>query len=133
MKAILLSVLIAGFVRGCLAQVPGPWAEAPTNQLSIQLWIPAKTGVFTNVFHAPGRIVIDGFVNLRWPRPHAGDAARVEFFANGKRLGSAKAIWHDEIRPHAPPGHFRLEWRSWSFVSLFESWSDRAEACCVWQ
>jgi len=83
------------------AQMPGPPADGDsTNRLSVQ--IDLRWG--TKVFHAPATMDILAYVGLR-PRPRAGDVVRVEFFADAKSLGSAKAIWHDEVRPTAPPGY----------------------------
>ena len=81
--------------------MPGPPADGDsTNRLSVQ--IDLRWG--TKVFHAPATMDILAYVGLR-PRPRAGDVVRVEFFADAKSLGSAKAIWHDEVRPTAPPGY----------------------------
>jgi hypothetical protein len=94
-----LSCLIV--VCSSRAQMPGPPADGDsTNRLSVQ--IDLRWG--TKVFHAPATMDILAYVGLR-PRPRAGDVVRVEFFADAKSLGSAKAIWHDEVRPTAPPGY----------------------------
>lgn len=74
-----------------------------TNGLSV--WLDLRWNTNNAVFTAPARIDMLGYVWLQ-PRPHAGDVVRVDFFADGKRLGSGKAVWHDEIRP--PPGALYL-------------------------
>ena len=72
-----------------------------TNQLSV--WLDLKWNTNNATFHAPATIDIFAYIELR-PNPRAGDAVKVEFFANTNHLGSGKAIWHDEIRPKEIPG-----------------------------
>jgi len=67
--------------------------------------LPHKTGLL-----APATIDIQAYVRMRDERLRAGDAMNVEFFANSKSIGSARAVWHDMIRPHAKPGQAVPMW-----------------------
>ena len=78
--------------------MPGP-PDSTTNQLSVRLWLPR-----TNDLQAPATINIQAYVQMQEQGLKAGDFVNVEFFANSKSIGSAKAVWHDMIRPHAAPG-----------------------------
>jgi len=84
--------------------MPGPPGEDDsTNGLSV--WLDLRSNTNNAVFHAPAKIDLLAYVGLR-PSPRAGDAVRVEFFADTNRLGSGKAVWHDEIGP--PRGKWYL-------------------------
>jgi len=99
--AILFCWTAAGSSR---AQTPGPFEkDDSTNGLSA--WVYLRWDTSNAVFHAPATIDILGYVWLQ-PSPRAGDVVRVEFFADTKRLGSGKAVWHDEIGP--PRGKWYL-------------------------
>lgn len=61
------------------------------------------------VFHVPATISIEADVSLDAPA-RARDSVRVEFYANTKRLGSRKSVWHEAVgsNPHSrdlPPMH----------------------------
>jgi hypothetical protein len=58
--------------------------------------------MMNKVFYTPATISIQADVSLDAPA-RAGDSVRVEFYANTKRLGSGKSVWHDEIgsNPHS--------------------------------
>src|ERR1700733_13620593 len=100
MKTFLVSVLVCLFVCSGLSQNSGLASKiSSTNQLSV--WLDLRWDTNNAVFHAPATIDILAYVGLQ-SRPRAGDFVRVEFFADAKRLGSGKAVWHDEIRPQAP-------------------------------
>ncbi|MGD0743939.1 MAG: hypothetical protein ABSA45_02180 [Verrucomicrobiota bacterium] len=58
--------------------------------------------MMNKVFHAPATISIQADVSLDVPAC-AGDFVRVEFYANMKRLGSRKCVWHDEVRSNSHP------------------------------
>jgi hypothetical protein len=102
MKIFLISILLGWFVCSGLAQ-PGP-SENTTNQLSVALWPPHAD------LKAPALINIQAYVRLDEPGLKAGDSVNVEFFANSKSISSARAIWHDTIRPHAAPGQAVPMW-----------------------
>ncbi len=52
---------------------------------------------------APANVFI--FVHLETTaKMHAGDAVNIDFFADGEKLCSDKAVWHDAIRPSNRPG-----------------------------
>jgi len=55
--------------------------------------------MMTKVFHASATISIQADVSLNAPA-RAGDSVRVKFYANTKRLGSRKNVWHDEMGPN---------------------------------
>jgi len=103
MKAFFASALFCWLATGSgLAQPFGPSSgDESTNQLSV--WLDLRWNTNNAVFHAPARIDLLAYVRLE-PRPHAGDAVRVEFFSGAKWLGAAKAVWHDEVRPKQLPG-----------------------------
>jgi hypothetical protein len=48
------------------------------------------------IFHAPATISIEADVSLDAPA-RARDSVRVEFYANTKRLGSRKSVWHEAL------------------------------------
>src|ERR1700689_5823963 len=109
MKTLFMAILFC-WMTVCAghAQMPFPPEDInPTNGLSV--WLGLKWNTNNAVFHAPARIDMVGYVRLR-PDPKVGDAVRVDFFADGKRLGSGKAVWHGEIRPHAGPGEAIPMW-----------------------
>jgi hypothetical protein len=86
------------------AQMPGPpETDDSTNGLSV--WLDLRWNTNNAVFTAPAKIDLMGYVRLH-PEPGVGDVVRVDFFADGKRLGSGKAVWHGEIGP--PPGKWYL-------------------------
>ena len=103
MKSLIASALFCWLATGgSFAQPFGPAsADESTNQLSV--WLDLRLNTNNAVFYAPARIGLLAYVR-RVPRPHAGDAVRVEFFSDAKRLGAAKAVWHDEARPKQIPG-----------------------------
>ena len=98
MKTFLIALFFAGFVCSGLAQLPGP--QGTTNLMTVSLWVPhPKTS-----YQAPANIFIQAYVRLKEPGLQKGDTVNVQFFADNQSLGSSKAIWHDAIRPHGPPG-----------------------------
>jgi hypothetical protein len=104
MKTLLISILLGCSVCCGLAQTPASPA-ATTNQLSVRLWLfRAKT------FQAPATINIQAYVRMQGPGLRAGDFVNVEFFANSKSIGTAKAIWHGEVRPQVAPGQAVPMW-----------------------
>ena len=105
MKTLFVAVLFCWMSAGSSrAQMPGAFEkDDSTNGLSV--WLDLRWNTNNAVFHAPARIDMMGYVRLQ-PEPRAGDAVRVEFFEDGKRLGSGKAVWHDEIGP--PRGKWYL-------------------------
>jgi hypothetical protein len=109
MKSVLVPVLFCWLAAaGGFAQSFGPPLDGDsTNQLSV--WLDLRWNTNNAVFHAPARIDLVAYVRME-PHPHAGDAVPVEFFADSKRLGSGKAVWHDVIRPHARPGEAVPMW-----------------------
>src|ERR1017187_1847805 len=56
--------------------------------------------MMAEVFHAPATISIRADVSLDAPAC-VGDSVRVVFYANTKRLGSRKSVWHDEGRSNS--------------------------------
>ena len=103
MKILCAAILFAFSIGTGWAQMPRSFADSDsTSDFSTSLDLRWNTN--NAVFHAPATIDMLAYVWLR-PRPRAGDAVRVEFFANAKRLGSGKAVWHDEERPKEVPGH----------------------------
>jgi len=99
--AVLFCCLAAGNSR---AQMPGPFdKDDSTNGLSV--WVYLRWNTNNAVFQAPATVDILGCVGLQ-PSPRAGDVVRVEFFADNNRLGSGKAVWHDEIGPPCGKWHF---------------------------
>jgi len=52
--------------------------------------------MMNKVFHAPATISMQADVSLDAPL-RAGHSVRVEFYANTKRLGSGKSVWHEEL------------------------------------
>jgi hypothetical protein len=79
------------------AQMPGPpEQDNSTNGLSV--WLDLRWNTNNAVFNAPAKIDLLGYVQLH-PDPGEGDVVRVDFFADGKRLGSGNAVWHGAIRP----------------------------------
>jgi hypothetical protein len=65
-------------------------------------WEKPLTMTGNKVFHVPATISIEADVSLNAPA-RARDSVRVEFYANTKRLGSRKSVWHDKMRsnPHS--------------------------------
>ena len=57
------------------------------------------------VIYAPATVFIMPWVDTSLP-VHADDTVTIDFFADGRKLSSGKAIWHDEINPskNARPG-----------------------------
>jgi hypothetical protein len=104
MKMWLTSILLGCSLYSALAQLPGS-TNNPTNQLSVQLWLPHTSGL-----QAPASIDIQAYIQIQEEGLKAGDFVNVEFFANSKSIGSAKAVWHDTIRPHAKPGRAVPMW-----------------------
>jgi hypothetical protein len=103
MKTLLVSIIL-GWSIGCgLAQLPGQ-SDNTTNQFSVMLWPPHAD------LKAPATLNIQAYVKLNEPGLKAGDSVNVEFLADSKSIGSAKAIWHDTIRPHAAPGAATPMW-----------------------
>jgi hypothetical protein len=98
MKAFLIAIFFGGFLCSGLAQLPG--SPSTTNHLTVSLWVPHAK----NPCQAPANIFIQGYVRLNEPGLQKGDVVNVQFFADDKLLGSGKAVWHDMIRPHSPPG-----------------------------
>jgi hypothetical protein len=103
MKTLAILVLLGCFLCGARAQQPG--SPQNTNGLYVRLWLPQKTGL-----QAPATINIQGYVRIQEQELKAGDSVNVEFFANSKTIGSAKAVWHDVIRPHVTPGQAMPMW-----------------------
>ncbi|HTR42778.1 MAG TPA: Ig-like domain-containing protein [Pseudomonadales bacterium] len=103
-KTLLISILIGWSLCGGLAQMPGSPGNA-TNQLYVQLWLPHRDGL-----QAPAAIEMQAYVRPDEPEFNAGDSVNVEFFADSKSVGSAKAVWHGTIRPHASPGQATPMW-----------------------
>lgn len=104
MKTFLISILLGWSMCSGLAQMPGP-SDTSTNQFSVLLWPPHIAGK-----KAPATINIQAYIRLNEPGLKAGDSVNVEFFANSKSIASAKAIWHDTIRPHAASGAATPMW-----------------------
>lgn len=104
MKTLLISILFGGFVCSGFTQMPGSPGNT-TNQLYVQLWLPHRDGL-----QAPAAIEMQAYVRSDEPGLKAGDSVDVEFFADSKSVGSAKAVWHDTIRPHAAPGQTTPMW-----------------------
>jgi hypothetical protein len=103
MKSLAIIVLLACSLYSIFAQLPG--SPQNTNELSIQLWLPHKTGLV-----APATIDIQAYVRMQGQGRKTGDVVNVDFFANSKSIGSAEAIWHDTIRPHVKPGQAMPMW-----------------------
>jgi hypothetical protein len=57
------------------------------------------------VIYAPATVFIMPWVETSLP-VHAGDTVTIDFFTDGRKLLSGKAVWHDEINPskNARPG-----------------------------
>ena len=57
------------------------------------------------VIYAPATVFIMPWVQTSMP-VHAGDTVTIDFFADGRKLSSGKATWHEEIDPSktARPG-----------------------------
>jgi hypothetical protein len=57
------------------------------------------------VIYAPATVFIMPWVQTSLP-VHAGDTVTIDFFTDGRKLSSGKAVWHDEINPskNARPG-----------------------------
>jgi hypothetical protein len=104
MKTFFISMLLALSVCGGLAQVPFA-NDNSTNDLSISLWTPDKSDL-----KAPATVNLQAYVRLNEPGLKAGDCVKVEFMANAQPLASAKAIWHDVIRPQVKPGQATPMW-----------------------
>jgi hypothetical protein len=104
MKTFFISILLAFSVCDGLAQVPFA-NDNSTNELSVSLWAPNKTNL-----KAPATINLQAYVRLREAGLKAGDCVNVEFIANSRPLASAKAIWHDVIRPQVKPGQATPMW-----------------------
>lgn len=103
MKTLAIFILLGCSLCAVFAQMPG--STQNTNGLSVQLWLPQKTGL-----RAPATIDIQAYVRMQEDRLKAGDAMNVEFFANSRSIGSARAAWHDLIRPHVNPGQAMPMW-----------------------
>jgi len=71
-----------------------PSGNNSTNLLAVELWLPQGD----EVLHAPATISIQANVALDAPA-QKGDFVRIEFYANTKRLGSRKSVWHDAVGP----------------------------------
>jgi hypothetical protein len=100
MKTFLISILLGWSACAGLAQ-----ADNSTNQLSVTLWPPHMVAL-----KAPASVNIQAYVRLNEPGLKAGDSVNIEFFANSKSISTAKAIWHDTIRPHAASGQAVPMW-----------------------
>ena len=85
--------------------MPPSGADNSTNQFSVTLWPPHIAGM-----KAPANINIQAYVRLDQSGLKTGDSVKVEFFADSKSISTAKAIWHDTIRPHAAPGQAVPMW-----------------------
>ena len=119
MKILAISIFLGCSLFSGLAQVPGS-PDNSTNQLSVQLWLSQKTGL-----QAPAQIDIQAYVRMQEQGLKAGDIVNVEFFANSKSIGSAKAVWHDVIRPHAAPGQAVPMWiMAAGFYPAKLTWND---------
>ena len=117
-KAFLFLILTACSICGSRAQSSFP--PNTTNQFSIGLWVPRSSDL-----HAPAIVDIQAYVHLRDFAPKVGDFINVQFFANSNLLGSSKAIWHDEIRPHVPPGSAMPMWvQAAGFYPAKWHWTD---------
>jgi hypothetical protein len=103
MKTLAIFILLGCSLCGVLAQTPG--STQNTNELSVQLWLPHKTGLL-----APATIEIQAYVRTQEQGRKAGDVVNIDFFANSKSIGSAIAVWHDLIRPHVKPGQAMPMW-----------------------
>lgn len=57
------------------------------------------------IIYAPATVYIMPWVQTSLP-VHAGDAVTIDFFTDGRKLLSGKAVWHDEVNPskNARPG-----------------------------
>jgi hypothetical protein len=133
MKTFFILILLALSACGGLAQAPLP--SGNTNEMLVALWFP-----HAGDFHAPATINLQAYVRVRGSGLKAGDVANVEFFANSKSLGSVKAVWHDVIRPHAPPGSPVPMWvrpagfdpAKWTWKNVVAgSYSITAQAICT--
>jgi hypothetical protein len=71
-----------------------PALDDSTNQLSVTLWLPREG----EPVHAPATIHLFARVLSQMPA-QKGDVAKVDFFADAKRLGSGTAFWHEGFRP----------------------------------
>jgi hypothetical protein len=82
-------------ISSSYAQTNSPPATGDaTNQLSVTLWLPHMA----EPVHAPATIHLFAQVTSQLPEQKA-DLARVDFFADAKRLGSGTAFWHEGLRP----------------------------------
>jgi hypothetical protein len=90
-----LILLGLGSVCSSFAQTnPPPATDDSTNLLSVTLWLP-RAG---EPVHAPATIHLFASVASQLPG-QKGDVARVDFFADAKRVGSGTAFWHEGFRP----------------------------------
>jgi hypothetical protein len=104
MKTWLMSILLGCSICNGMAQAPFA-DDDTTNALSVSLWIPNKTNL-----KAPATVNIQAYVRMQGQGLKAGDSMNVEFFSDSKSIGSAIAVWHDTIRPHAAPGQAVPMW-----------------------
>ena len=104
MKILLMSILLGCSICCSLAQTPVS-PNATTNQLSVRMWLLGSKNL-----HTPVKINLQAYVRMQNPGLRAGDFVNVEFFANSKFIGKAKAVWHGEIRPQVAPGQAVPMW-----------------------
>jgi hypothetical protein len=101
MKAFLPAVFIV-----CLMATFGVQAQTPASleisMRALYLGFELPDGA---VIYAPATVYIMPWVETSLA-VHAGDTVTIDFFTDGRKLMSDKAVWHDEINPskNARPG-----------------------------
>lgn len=99
----LLVVLLAAVHM--VAQTRGATGGGAGNSLGISMGALFKGKPLTDGTSVQAPAVIYIFPHLETAlKPQAGDKVKIDFFANGQKLCSQKAVWQDEKRPPHRPG-----------------------------
>src|ERR1700733_13649050 len=101
MKAFLRAVFIVCLMATFDVQAQTP-ASLEISMRALYLGFELPDGA---VIYAPATVYIMPWVETSLA-VHAGDTVTIDFFTDGRKLMSDKAVWHDEINPskNARPG-----------------------------
>lgn len=99
-----MKVLVLLFLAtvSALAQVAPP---APSLQIFVHVEYEGYGLPDGEAVHAPANFYLSPFVRTTLPL-HAGDTVTIDVYADGRKLLSQKAVWHEEFNPskNARPG-----------------------------
>lgn len=100
MRAFFRAAFIACAITfGAQVQTPAS-LQISMRALSLGLDLPDNA-----VIYSPATVFIMPWADTSLP-VHAGDSVTIDFYTDGRKLTSGKAVWHDEINPskNARPG-----------------------------